>query len=676
MKKIFTLLLLFVASIGFSQNSGITYQAVIYGPNGQQLPGANNQQYILANKTICLRFSIIDQLGNVEYQETIVTTTDKFGMVNLLIGTGTQVSGYAPNFAGIVWNANTKSLKVELDPSQNCQNFTQISNNPFTYVPFAYYSANPGEPGPPGPVGPAGPAGPQGIQGIAGATGPQGIPGSNGLNGAPGAQGPQGIQGIQGAAGMPGTNGLNGAPGLNGTNGISAYQVAVNNGFVGTEQQWLLSLIGASGTNGLSAYQIAVNNGFVGTESAWLATLIGPQGPAGSSSGTIGSNASYSDSEIILSNDSDDYFFRYILSNNGKYFVFSNLAFGILNSNFQTTVTNVGKVWVVKYENGVFEKIGQDFIGTYANQILGSEIGINGDGTKIFFSQKESNLTDTSLKIYDLINNNWVLNSTILNPISDGPFQMNDSGNLIVSMKINYPFTTNYSDLIIYKYNGSAWNANQFPLTGIRGGNFKINQNGDFIMVTNQNQTLDVSGGLNGRTAVYNYNGLTLTQVGGFIEGPSPLSWGQKFCISNDGFKIGISSGYWNTSLGNNTLNPVFIKTYQFNSSNSSWSQYNNDLVFSKISGVNQFIEFIDFSNNSNEILVAIQNGGTTGSSPSYNTYDYYVRYRNLNNKWSQIGSKVEVKDSGFNNYDIYFNSNIFSYFKNPPGYLIIKDFN
>lgn len=260
MKKIFTLLLLLVASIGLSQNSGITYQAVIYGPNGQQLPGANNQQYILANKTICLRFSIIDQLGNVEYQETIVTTTDKFGMVNLLIGTGTQVSGYAPNFAGIVWNANTKSLKVELDPSQNCQNFTQISNNPFTYVPFAYFSANPGLPGPTGPAGPAGPAGPQGLQGVAGTNGSNGAQGIQGLQGpigltgpagATGLQGPQGIQGVAGTAGMPGSNGLNGAPGLNGANGLSAYQVAVNNGFVGTEQQWLASLQGAQGIQGI-----------------------------------------------------------------------------------------------------------------------------------------------------------------------------------------------------------------------------------------------------------------------------------------------------------------------------------------------------------------------------------------------------------------------------------------
>lgn len=39
---------------------------------------------------------------------------------------------------------------------------------------------------------------------------------------------------------------LTGPQGIPGTNGKSAYQVAVDNGFVGTEQQWLDSLIGPS----------------------------------------------------------------------------------------------------------------------------------------------------------------------------------------------------------------------------------------------------------------------------------------------------------------------------------------------------------------------------------------------------------------------------------------------
>ena len=32
---------------------------------------------------------------------------------------------------------------------------------------------------------------------------------------------------------------------------------------------------------GASAYAIAVRNGFIGTEEAWLASIVGPQGPEG-----------------------------------------------------------------------------------------------------------------------------------------------------------------------------------------------------------------------------------------------------------------------------------------------------------------------------------------------------------------------------------------------------------
>ena len=64
-------------------------------------------------------------------------------------------------------------------------------------------------------------------------------------------------------------------------NGLSAYEIAVANGYVGTEVQWLVSLHGADGEDGLSAYEIAVLNGFVGTETEWLLSLQGDDGAPG-----------------------------------------------------------------------------------------------------------------------------------------------------------------------------------------------------------------------------------------------------------------------------------------------------------------------------------------------------------------------------------------------------------
>jgi hypothetical protein len=197
MKRIL-LLLLFISSFGFAQSSGITYQAVIYNPAGEELPGADNPYAPLVNQDICLQFGIVDASGSVEYQEEVQVTTDAFGMVNLLIGTNTQTGGYAADFAGIQWTADAKFLVVDLDIKGTCNNFEELSNQPFTYVPFAYYSPASDVPG---PEGPPGPAGPQGEPGPAGADGQDGVDGQDGAVGATGPQGPQGEQGPAGEDG-------------------------------------------------------------------------------------------------------------------------------------------------------------------------------------------------------------------------------------------------------------------------------------------------------------------------------------------------------------------------------------------------------------------------------------------------------------------------------------------
>ena len=209
MKKIYLLTLLLFSLFSNAQN-GITYQAVILNPKGEELPGADNSRSPLVNQTICLRFKIIKPVAIVEYQETQVTTTDEFGMVNVIIGTGIRTGGTAANFAAVTWDGNPKNLIVEVDVTGACSNFIEISNQPFTSVPYAYYAANSGTPG---PTGPAGPQGPQGIAGPTGATG------ATGPAGAIGATGPQGIQGIVGINGLNGKNTLikttTEAPGIN-----------------------------------------------------------------------------------------------------------------------------------------------------------------------------------------------------------------------------------------------------------------------------------------------------------------------------------------------------------------------------------------------------------------------------------------------------------------------------
>lgn len=56
---------------------------------------------------------------------------------------------------------------------------------------------------------------------------------------------------VPGPPGSPGAPGAPGTPGADGQDGESAYQVAVDNGFVGTEEEWLASLVGPAGPSGV-----------------------------------------------------------------------------------------------------------------------------------------------------------------------------------------------------------------------------------------------------------------------------------------------------------------------------------------------------------------------------------------------------------------------------------------
>ena len=224
MKKILILFLL-ITNYCFSQNSGITYQAVVYNPNGEELPGVDNPYAPLTNRNICLQFGIIDNTGTVEYQEQVQVTTDNFGMVNLLIGTSSQTGGYSTGFSGILWSADAKFLKVDIDIEGNCSDFEELSNQPFTYVPFAYYSPASDVPGPPGDNGLSA----YEIWISLGNTGTQ----QDFINS---------LTGPQGSPGLPGDDGVN---------GLSAYEIWISLGNTGTQQDFINSLTGPQGSPGL-----------------------------------------------------------------------------------------------------------------------------------------------------------------------------------------------------------------------------------------------------------------------------------------------------------------------------------------------------------------------------------------------------------------------------------------
>jgi uncharacterized coiled-coil protein SlyX len=122
----------------------LNYQAVILDPKAIDIPGASITGQPLNKGNVCLRFSLLNASGGLDYEETQQVTTDEFGLVSVAIGTGTQAqagnsTSIYKSFESIVWNASVKSLKVSVSYDA-CASFKQVSTQVFNYTPYALYA--------------------------------------------------------------------------------------------------------------------------------------------------------------------------------------------------------------------------------------------------------------------------------------------------------------------------------------------------------------------------------------------------------------------------------------------------------------------------------------------------------------------------------------------------------
>jgi hypothetical protein len=125
------LILTFISSISFAQ-TGINYQGAATDSQGNKLE----------NQPISLKTSILQGgvEGSASYSETHYTTTDQFGLFNVIIGLGEVLTG---SFDSIQWGADAHYLKVELDATGGTD-YNLVSTTQMMSVPYAKYAENAG----------------------------------------------------------------------------------------------------------------------------------------------------------------------------------------------------------------------------------------------------------------------------------------------------------------------------------------------------------------------------------------------------------------------------------------------------------------------------------------------------------------------------------------------------
>ena len=111
---------------------GFTYQGVATDNNG----------FELQNQTISIQASLLSSsaTGTTVWQETHNTTTDTFGLFNVVIGEGTSTnSGSSATFSEIDWGAASHFMKVEIDVNGG-SNYVHVGTSQMMSVPYALYA--------------------------------------------------------------------------------------------------------------------------------------------------------------------------------------------------------------------------------------------------------------------------------------------------------------------------------------------------------------------------------------------------------------------------------------------------------------------------------------------------------------------------------------------------------
>lgn len=167
----------FFISVAFAQAPhSLNYQTVIRRSNNS----------LVASTTVGVKLSILrgSLNGTKVFVETQIATTNANGLLTLIVGSGTPVTG---TILGIDWYEGPYFIQTETDPeggtTYSITNSTQLLS-----VPYALYAKKSGST----VVGPQGNQGPQGAAGPDGSQGPQGAQGQIGEDGVLGTIGPQG----------------------------------------------------------------------------------------------------------------------------------------------------------------------------------------------------------------------------------------------------------------------------------------------------------------------------------------------------------------------------------------------------------------------------------------------------------------------------------------------------
>ena len=279
--------------------------------------------------------------------------------------------------------------------------------------------------------------------------------------------------------------------------------------------------------------------------------------------------------------ESDDRSRTVSLSSDG-----STIAIGAPN-NDGTYGADSGHVRVYKYNGSAWNQLGADIDGAAAGDQSGKSVSLSDDGSTVAIGgiyNDGSGTTSGHVRVYKYNGSSWTqkggdIDGVLAIDYSFSNVSLSSDGSIVAIGASGSPSVTTNDDgghVRVYQYNGSSWGQLGGYIYGEAAGDksgFSVSLSSDGTTVAIGAKDNDGNGDASGHVRVYKYNGSSWEQKGSDIDGEAANDQsGYSISLSSDGSTVAIGAPY---NDGNGTSSG-HVRVYKYE--NNSWTQKGLDI--------------------------------------------------------------------------------------------------
>jgi hypothetical protein len=308
--------------------------------------------------------------------------------------------------------------------------------------------------------------------------------------------------------------------------------------------------------------------------------------------------------------------------------------------------SNAGRVQIYKNINDTWLQIGEDIDGQATNDLFGSSISLNTDGTIIaigaYFSDNYE-IDDGCVQIYENINDTWVqIGEDIVGKATEDHFgnfvSLNSNGSIVaIGAFGNDENGSEAGQVRIFENINASWIQIGEDINGESSGDkfsgVSLSSNG--LILAASAPFNDNNGSEIGNVKVFRNITGTWTQIGEDINGNivGELS-GYSISLSSDGTIIAIGA----PSTNSNGSNEGHVRIFQ--NINNSWIQIGEDIngeAYDDLFGYS-----IRLNSDGSVVIISARNNNSNGIEAGR-----VQIYKNISNTWVQIDESIDGEAAG-----------------------------